>query len=425
MVEFKNRVNLPEVEMNNVEFRNNVKDILNHLSDTAYLENHNLIYAFIGGEDISVGGRIQTLRESFRSAINFLRPPEETPSNAPEWRCYKILTLRFLQSKEWHLIEDELGLSQRQVQRDLKKGLDALISILWDRYAPKMNESAAGATGEVTSSDTYDEDLIIEELKNWEITFDLVNLSGLIQHALQLCNSLLKTDLQDRVDLLEVDKNLNVMVDQVLTRQGLYKVLAMIGSSKENITVKLCTRKLNEFFIELSFHFHHQFQGLLDQWKMGKLFFTIQGLNQRIAENSGETTISIILPVRKQISCLVIDDVEFVRRLIERMLGSYGIQVFGADNYADAVSLIQFMKPDFILLDVLMPKMDGWQMITNIKSNPDMSDIPVIICSVLYEPELSQAVGAKAYIRKPINRLELIKTLQELDLIKSSYQENP
>jgi CheY-like chemotaxis protein len=47
-------------------------------------------------------------------------------------------------------------------------------------------------------------------------------------------------------------------------------------------------------------------------------------------------------------------------------------------------------------------------------------DIPVIICSVLFEPELSQAVDAAAYIRKPINRLELIETLQGLDLIKTA-----
>ena len=82
------------------------------------------------------------------------------------------------------------------------------------------------------------------------------------------------------------------------------------------------------------------------------------------------------------------------------MLGSYGIQVFGADNYDDASNLIQFIKPDFILLDILMPKMDGWQMMLRIASNPDTNNIPVIICSVLYEPELSQAVGAKAYIRE-------------------------
>jgi CheY-like chemotaxis protein len=234
----------------------------------------------------------------------------------------------------------------------------------------------------------------------------------------------MKTDLHDRVNLSEVDKNLNVMIDQVLTKQGIYKVLSIVGSSSDNLTLDLRTRKLNEFFIELSFQFHHSDLLPLDLWQMGKLFFTIQGLNNDTVITHKETTISVIIPVRKQISCLVIDDVASVRRLIERMLGSYGIQVFGADNYPDALNLIQFMKPDFILLDILMPKMDGWQMITTIKANPDIRDIPIITCSVLFEPELSKAVGAIGYIRKPINRLELINTLQELKLINTSIIKN-
>jgi CheY-like chemotaxis protein len=81
------------------------------------------------------------------------------------------------------------------------------------------------------------------------------------------------------------------------------------------------------------------------------------------------------------------------------------------------------MKPDFILLDILMPKIDGWELIKQLKSHPDTSAIPVIICSVLYEPELSRAVGAQGYIRKPINRLELIRVLQELKLIDGDEKE--
>jgi CheY-like chemotaxis protein len=101
-------------------------------------------------------------------------------------------------------------------------------------------------------------------------------------------------------------------------------------------------------------------------------------------------------------------------------LGSYAIQVFGADNFQDALELAQLMKPAFILLDILMPRMDGWQMIKSLKNNPATKDIPIIISSVLFEPELSKAEGAVAYIRKPINRLELIETLQSLDLLQSS-----
>jgi CheY-like chemotaxis protein len=404
--------------MDRVEFQNDVKDILNHLSDTAYLENHNLINLFYRGEDSALAIRMHALRETFQEGIDFLRPPEGTPAIASEWRCYKILTLRYFQLKDWHVIEDELGLSQRQVQRDLKKGLDALISILWDHYI-SQNQAEDQSNGDQEGVETYDQDLIKEELKNWETSYDLINLSQILEQALQLCKSLLNAELHDRVDMSGVDVNLNVMVDQVLTKQGLYKIFSMIGSSSENLQIQIRTRKLNDFFYELSFTFNTKNLSTIEHWTIAQLFFTIQGLRHTITENETQSVISVILPVKKQISCLVIDDVDSVRRLIERMLGSYGIQVFGADNYNSALNLIQLVKPDFILLDILMPKMDGWQMIKNLKSNPETLDIPVIICSVLFEPELSQAVKAAAYIRKPINRLELIKTLQELNLIKN------
>lgn len=406
--------------MDRVEFQNDVKDILNHLSDPAYLENHNLINLFYTGEDAPLTVRMHSLRATIQESINFLQPPEGTPANATEWRCYKILTFRYFQLKEWHVIEEELGLSQRQVQRDLKKGLDALISILWDHYISHNQEPDQRNQDTALETESYDQELIKEELKNWEISYDLINLSQILEQALQLCKSLLNTEFHEQLDMSEVDANLYVMVDQVLTKQGLYKIFSMIGDSSEDLQLQIKTRKVNDFFFELSFTFNTANIHTMEHWSIAQLFFTIQGLRHLITESNGTTIISVILPVNKQISCLVIDDVESVRRLIERMLGSYGIQVFGADNYHAALNLIQLVKPDFILLDILMPKMDGWQMIKNLKTNAETSDIPVIICSVLFEPELSQAVKAAAYIRKPINRLELIKTLQELNLIKSA-----
>jgi CheY-like chemotaxis protein len=406
--------------MDKLKFRASVKEILNHLSDPAFLENHNLIDLFQSTEEVTLNARIQALRNTIQESINLLKPPVGTPEKAVEWRCYKILFFRYFQMKSWHIIEEELGLSQRQVQRDYKKGLDALISILWDHFNNQAQMATEKPVEIAEISETYDQDLIKEELKNWELSFELVNLNQIIDQALTLCKSHLMTDLQNRVDESGVDININIMVDQVLTKQGLYKVFSIIGTGSENIHLKLRTRKLNEYFIELSFGFDASKLTATEDWKIAQLFFAIQGLRQNVDETSEHTTISVIFPVKKQISCLVIDDVESVRRLIERMLGSYGIQVFGTDQYPAALNLIQMIKPDFILLDILMPKMDGWQMIKNLKSNPETDQIPVIICSVLFEPDLAKAVNAVAHIRKPINRLELIHTLQDLGLIEAS-----
>lgn len=409
--------------MDKTLFRNRIKDALNHLQDTAYLENGNLANLLLTAEEARQGNRIQLFRNKIADRMNLLRPPADIPENDSEWRCYRILTLRYLRGMELYRIEDELGLSQRQVQRDLKKGLDALVSILWDERQTLEKTENQVDSDEEEGAGFYDLELIRMELKNWEITFDLFNLSQIIEQALQLCESLLKKNLRSQVDSENVDKNVSVRVDQILTKQGLYKILGMVGEDAQNSTIRMQTRKLNDFFIELTFQFHHNQPLVFDNWQIAQLFFTIQGVNHTLVEDQSGTIISIILPLVQQNSCLVIDDVISVRRLIERMLGSYGIQVFGTDDGEYALNLAQLMKPDFILLDILMPKVDGWQMMKNLKSNPETSPIPVIICSVLHEPELSRAVGAEAYIRKPINRLELIHTLQEIGIIGNEVED--
>ena len=244
--------------MDKAQFRNTLKDILNHLADTAYLENSNLAPVLLNAEESKQANRIQILRNKIGEGIDVLRPPEDIPLHVAEWRCYRILTLRYLRGMDLYRIEDELGLSQRQVQRDLKKGIDALASILWERHTPAESNTSAEESPAEVASDTYDLDLIKKELMNWEITFDLFNLSQIIEQAVELSASLLKTDLRSRVDCSGVDRQVDVHVDPILTKQGLYKILSMAGAAAQAISVVMQTRKLNEFFIELSIEFKSQ-----------------------------------------------------------------------------------------------------------------------------------------------------------------------
>ena len=103
--------------MDKTQFRNTLKDILNHLGDTAYLENNSLANLLLSEEESRGGNRIQILRNKISESIEVLRPPADIPTHVAEWRCYRILTLRYLRGLDLYVIEDELGLSQRQVQR--------------------------------------------------------------------------------------------------------------------------------------------------------------------------------------------------------------------------------------------------------------------------------------------------------------------
>jgi len=103
---------------------------------------------------------------------------------------------------------------------------------------------------------------------------------------------------------------------------------------------------------------------------------------------------------------LIADDEETVRALVKRLL-SKSYQVLEADNGEDAVKVAVNQKPDLILMDILMPKMDGLTACYAIKMNQATKAIPVVMLTAVdYElnRKLSQDVmGAQGYITKPFN----------------------
>jgi CheY-like chemotaxis protein len=409
--------------MDQNEFSHAVKDALNHYHDPAYLENHPLIQYLLSESELKQVNRVQLLRAKIKDSIGILhnrqssQPDQEPDPGDVQERSYLTLTYRYLRKMDMHRIEDSLGLSNRQVQRELKKGLDAVVSLLWNQQTAQAasNSQTELPEGLAQSSEL---DMIKEELKTWQIHHDPVNLAGLMQEALQLRQP---SGAQPDISELLQKGQVNVYIDYVLSKQGLYKLVDLLRSKTTDLPFAIHVRKLNERFIELSI----LSAGDLDidklQWDTACYFFTLQGLKVEESQQENRLSVRIVLPLMQQNNCIVIDDVISVHRLIERMLGPYGIQVFGASNYAEALGLAQIIKPDFMLLDILMPEMDGWQMLKAFKTDPSTRPIPVIISSVMYEPELAQAVGAAAYIRKPINRLELLKTLKSVGLIEAIH----
>ena len=108
---------------------------------------------------------------------------------------------------------------------------------------------------------------------------------------------------------------------------------------------------------------------------------------------------------------LVIDDDPDVRDLMERYLSREGFEVMSAGSGQDGIKHIQEFDPDVITLDVLMPVMDGWSVLSELKNNPETSNIPVIMLSMLDELDMSYALGASDYLLKPIKRDILVDTV--------------
>ena len=114
--------------------------------------------------------------------------------------------------------------------------------------------------------------------------------------------------------------------------------------------------------------------------------------------------------VSKAPRILIVDDERKNRQLIEVMLGDDGYELLTATCGEDALAMIARERPDLVLLDVMMPGMDGYQVAARIKADPATATLPVVILTALGDSN-SRAhglgAGAVEFLTKPINRAEL------------------
>ena len=109
---------------------------------------------------------------------------------------------------------------------------------------------------------------------------------------------------------------------------------------------------------------------------------------------------------------LCVDDDKVTLRAIERSLVSNGYSVLTADSGARALTTLQKIRPDLILLDAVMPHMDGYEVCSHLQTNPTFATIPIIFVTAQEEGEeraKALALGATDYLVKPIQRDILLR----------------
>jgi CheY-like chemotaxis protein len=115
----------------------------------------------------------------------------------------------------------------------------------------------------------------------------------------------------------------------------------------------------------------------------------------------------------------IIDDDPAVRDLIARYLIKEGFRAETASNGKDGLRRAREIRPNAITLDVLMPDMDGWAVVSALKADPDLSDTPVIMLTITDNRNKGFALGATDYLTKPVDRKKLIGLLEKYRFVVS------
>ena len=155
----------------------------------------------------------------------------------------------------------------------------------------------------------------------------------------------------------------------------------------------------------------------------GSVFTLTLPLEQRPAEAVKEAAgATAVTQTASGPLVLVVEDDAAAAELLTRQLGSAGYRTHVARNGREALAKAREIQPAAITLDVILPELDGWEVLAQLKSHPATSAIPVVVVSVVDNPELGIALGAIDYLVKPVDGKALIARLKRLSFIKSAGQ---
>jgi CheY-like chemotaxis protein len=392
-------------------FVEQVKQVLEHLYDFPYLEGHPLAAESVEPARAERPAETpgQRLRRQAMAAIEALSPGPGISVRAPHARIYNLLHLHYVEGLTIHEVARELSISLRQAYRDLRHGEESAAAVLWSRRAtPALSGPVAGAA-QASSVQT--------EIARLETHPRPVDLQRLLQYAQKAVERLAA---QRAVDLrIEAPPEpMIVAADQAVAQQVLVNILSYAVQQAQAGILKVgLTSQKEQICLALHYVRDPKATGVLViNDVVMQLVARLGWVVQQEDQPAGTRLVALRMPVHGS-TVLVIDDNEGLVELLERYLAGYACRLVAASSGPVGLELAQELAPDAIVLDVMMPGMDGWELLQIMRTRPQTAAIPVIICSVFNDPELAYSLGASLFLPKPVSRDGILAALHQLDLV--------
>lgn len=385
-------------------FVSQVEDVLAHLYDYPYLQTHPLADRLCREAGPSPRERMRLLRTTVLEAIAEMDPGPSVHPRSIQARVYNVLNLRYVAGMTVEAVAAELGISERQFYRDLRKATRQLAALLWSRHAGRgiRAESAADSAGELQ-----------RETERLGIAREEVSIQALLEASLASV-SRLSQQLGVPVEAAPLPCPLSVWTDRMLARQALLSALSCaVQSAAPSTTVRVAARAQGPAVrVEIRYTGKPTAGNAEPPAAAAEqLVRRLGGHWQATTEPAGQTVLAMTLGDRRRANVLLVDDNQSLHELFRRYLPEEQYRLNIAGSGCEGLRLAQEMAPDVIVLDVMMPQEDGWEILQLLCNRERTRDIPVIVCSVLNDPQLALSLGAAAFLPKPVQRADLLLAL--------------
>lgn len=403
-------------------------------------------------------GEALGLQKLLLDSVQALRPPAAGSVQSEVRRTYQILLHRYVEKFSQGEVAASLGLSARQLRRQEQLAIRTLGEYLRTRYSLPISVQATGAGGagatEAGERDADDDEAAEHAPESvgagvedgagaayqddlaWlhqAAPAELLDVNEIVTGALVTLEPFFK-----ELDLAMVRRQSAdlppVAVNAVALRQALVITLTALARRSAGKRLAILTGA-DEW--ELWIAIQPEGAGELreaaalaadavvsDELAADENFL----MAQRLLALSGGTlvvrhpdegrggllaprSVRLMLPLAPPATILIIDDNQDALQLIQRYLAGTLYRAVVTRSPFEGMELAQELRPQAILLDVMLPGMDGWETLARLRRHPATERLPVIICTILPEEQLALALGASAFLRKPLAREELLQAL--------------
>jgi CheY-like chemotaxis protein len=383
------------------DFQDEIKSALDHLYDLPFLQRSPLIARLSAlastGESAS-----QQLRRRLIQAIESLNPEPGKTLRSPKGRLGGLVHKHYVEGLTLQEIAKEMGLSQRQVYRDLRVGQESIASIIWSQLEVAPLEPTSPIFREEVPADKQTR---------------LIDIRQLLKHALHTVSQLASQHgvlLSHQFPEVPVSVRTSQPIAQQIFVDALSQSIQQAAPGTLTLHLSVDGDQTN-----LRILYHPESGKSIEANLTPTTLRMLQYLGWvSHQENQAGEEQSLLFSIRHSPSLLlVVDDNRGLEQLIARYLVGYPFQVVAAHSGGEGLRMAGELMPAVILLDIMMPEMDGWELVQRLRLSPSTSSLPVILCSVYCDPELAHSLGIDICLQKPLTREALLAALQQTGLL--------
>ncbi|MGH2457860.1 MAG: response regulator [Chloroflexota bacterium] len=389
-----------------------VRDALLHIYDPSHLQTHALL-SLVADDGLGAVSRGKHLRQLLLDAVESLHPARGVGARSRAWRAYDLLESRYIEGNDVAEVMEHIAIGKSQYHRDHHHALRSVAALFWEDWRLQARSPGVATPGPATSSGDAPERPETEGLLAGRETerIDPAEVLGGIGRLLEpLC--------QARGVGLRLDPGGHLPAisgDRVTLRQALLAILApAINAASQDVVEVRVAAGHGRVVIQVRVRGCERTASIESGVESARPF--VRALDGTVVVETdpdcpSDHRVVLDFPATDTPTLLVVDNNPDFAHLVTRFLSGYGWDVVGAPDVGQALQLARHARPRVVLLDIVLPGRDGWELLLELRATPDVREIPVIVCSVLDNAEVATSLGAAAYLHKPISQSQLVATL--------------